>query len=78
MFRHQGVASDFGGHRNLPGLRCRYGVLRGMLTLIAARIEWFHVLPLKGGTFCFPDPIVDAMAQMRASWRAPNSQLIAK
>jgi hypothetical protein len=27
-----------------------------MLTLIAARIEWFHVLPLKGGTFCFPDP----------------------
>jgi hypothetical protein len=23
------------------------------LTVIAARLEWFHVPPRKGGTFCF-------------------------
>jgi acetylornithine/N-succinyldiaminopimelate aminotransferase len=35
------------------------------------------VPPRKGGTFCFPGLIVDAIAPMRASLASPNFQVIA-
>jgi hypothetical protein len=35
------------------------------LTPFALGIEWFHVLPRKGGTFCFPGLVADAIAPRR-------------
>src|SRR6202049_3632677 len=41
----------FPRHRKHTGVG---GLQRDRLTVIAPRIEWFHVPPRKGGTFCFP------------------------
>jgi hypothetical protein len=51
MFRHLSIAIGF--FRGTVNLR-EQRRLRARLTVIAAGIEWFHVPPRKGGTFCFP------------------------
>jgi hypothetical protein len=60
MFRHINIAIGFfcgtANSRTDPALPDR-------LTVIAARLEWFHVPPRKGGTFCFSGLVVDAPMQ---------------
>jgi hypothetical protein len=51
MFRHFSIAIGF--FRGTANGRTG-PVSPDRLTVIAARLEWFHVPPLKGGTFCFP------------------------
>jgi len=78
MFRRLGIATDFSCGPESYGPA--HAVCRspdGLLTVIAVGIKWFHVPPLKGGTFCFPDLVVDATKAMRIM-AGPNPQVIAK
>jgi hypothetical protein len=71
MFRRLGIATDFScGPESYGPAHAACRSPDGLLTVIAVGIKWFHVPPLKGGTFCFPDLVVDATAAIRASWRA--------
>jgi hypothetical protein len=61
MFRHLNIAMRcFGDTGYLRILR-----LLDRLTPIALRIEYLYVPPRKGGTFCFPGLVADAIAPLR-------------
>jgi len=66
MFRHPGFA--IGIFRSAEGQEPSQRSMPDRLTVIAARLEWLHVPPRKGGTFCFfRGPAVDAARTAAAS-----------
>jgi hypothetical protein len=71
MFRHLDRHCDVSATPEVYGAG---GRLRERLTVIAVRLEWFHVPPRKGGTFCFPGLVADAVRADARIATVPNLQ----
>jgi hypothetical protein len=69
MFLYLSIAIGFSAAPkaclSAPEARLSDGPTRDRLTVIAARLECFYVPPRKGGTFCFPGLVADAMRAPR-------------